>query len=356
MTEKIINPINIWFFKNMHKIKILISLIAIVIFCGLHTSNVFAQTPQNLVEGKIIEITSKDTLKVELTTGEKIIANTTTTFDIGNKIVITKIIDETGNAQYFASDHIRRDKLLILFLIFTGVVVIIGGGWGLMSIIGMGISFLVIFKIILPKLLAGEDPITTAIMGSLIIIPVTFYLSHGINKKTNLSIVGTIISLIATGILAKIFVEFSNITGTASEEVMFLKMYMGNNLNTTGLVIAGIIIGGIGVLDDVTISQASIVQELKKANPELGFIDTYLRAMNVGRDHISSMVNTLVLVYAGASMPLLLMFVNNPMPYEQVINFEIIAEEIVKTLVGSIGLVMAVPITTLLACIFITEE
>ncbi|MCG2686467.1 YibE/F family protein, partial [Candidatus Parcubacteria bacterium] len=206
-----------------------------------------------------------------------------------------------------------------------------------------------IFKFILPQISAGRDPILVAIVGSLLIIPLTFYLSHGLNRKTTTAVLGTLAALLITGILAKIFTEATHLTGYASEEAAFLQVIKEGTINIKGLVLAGIIIGVLGILDDITVAQAAVVQQLKKANPQLKSSQLFTQAMGVGQDHIASMVNTLVLVYAGASLPLLLLFVDNPLPFSQVINYEIIAEEIVRTLVGSIGLIAAVPITTFLA-------
>jgi uncharacterized membrane protein len=213
----------------------------------------------------------------------------------------------------------------------------------------MGVSFAIIFSYILPTISSGADPIITAIIGSLLIIPATFYLSHGFNKKTTVAIIGTVISLLIVGALAGYFVDAAKLTGFASEEAAFLQVALGGTVNIRGLLLAGIIIGVLGVLDDITISQSSIVSELKLASPKIKFKELYTRAMNVGQDHISSMVNTLVLVYTGAALPLLLLFLNNSQPISQLISNELIADEIVRTLVGSIGLVLAVPITTLIA-------
>ena len=254
-----------------------------------------------------------------------------------------------GGETYLITDYVRRTPLLVLFLIFVVVTVIIGKWKGISSILGMGISFLVILKFILPSIYSGSDPVTIAILGSLAIIPVTFFLSHGFNRKTLVAIVGTLISLVATGILATLFVEATKLTGFASEEAGFLNVFKEGTINIKGLLLAGIIIGVLGVLDDITISQSAIVQELKIANPQLNSKELYKKAMSVGKDHIASMVNTLILVYTGAALPLLLLFVDNPRPFSELINYEIIADEIVRTLVGSIGLVLAVPITTFIA-------
>ncbi len=262
-------------------------------------------------------------------------------YGVGDEVVVSSF--------GYIADFVRRRPLIWLFAIFAILVLLIGKLWGLSSLLGMGFSFLIIFKIILPQILAGRDPIFITILGSLLIIPATFYLSHGFNKKATLAITGTLISLIIAGLLSKIFVELTHLTGYASEEAAFLQITQDEIINVKGLLLAGILIGVLGVLDDITIAQTAVVEQLRQANPKLKPQEIFKRAMSVGQDHIASMVNTLVLVYAGASLPLLLLFVENPHPLSEIINYEIIAEEIVRTLVGSIALIMAVPITTFLA-------
>jgi len=190
----------------------------------------------------------------------------------------------------------------------------------------------------------------------LAIIPATFFLSHGFNKKTWIAIGGTLIALIITGVLADIFVEGAKLTGFASEEAGFLQAHKLGLINIKGLLLAGIIIGVLGVLDDITVSQSAIVQQLKEANSKLKAGELYKKAMSVGKDHIASMVNTLILVYTGAALPLLLLFIDNPHPFSDIINYEIIADEVVRTLVGSIGLMLAVPITTFIAAFIASQE
>lgn len=270
-------------------------------------------------------------------------------YKVGDKVIVSYSKDFEGNDYFYITDYIRRSSLFWLFALFVILVAVVAKWRGLSSLLGMGISFFVIFSFILPKISAGSDPIQIAIIGSLFIIPITFYLSHGFNKKTTIAIAGTVIALIITGILAGIFVEAAKLTGFASEEAGFLQVAKQGEINIKGLLLAGIIIGVLGVLDDITVSQSAIILQLKEANPKMKFDELYKRAMNVGQDHISSMVNTLVLVYTGAALPLLLLFSDNPHPFSEVINYEIIADEIVRTLVGSIGLVLAVPITTLIA-------
>ncbi len=213
----------------------------------------------------------------------------------------------------------------------------------------MIISFIIIFQFIIPQILYGNNPIVIAVLGSFFIIPITFYLSHGFNKKTTVAVVSTIIALVFTGVFAQIFVALTNLTGFGSEEAAFVQTLVPGMINMKGLLLAGIIIGVSGILDDVTISQSALIEQLFQTDQKLTAKELYSKGMNVGRDHIASLVNTLILIYAGASLPLLILFVNNPHPISEIINYEFIASEIVRTLVGSIGLILAVPISTLLA-------
>jgi uncharacterized membrane protein len=243
-----------------------------------------------------------------------------------------------------------------LLAIFVTTAILIGGWQGLTSLLGMVVSFGVIFMFILPQIALGKDPVGVVVIGSLAIIPATFLLSHGVNKKTGIAILGTLISLVITGFFAHFFVNTAKLTGFASEEAGFLQVYNPGLINMKGLLLAGIIIGLLGVLDDITISQAAIVAELKATDTKLAIGDLYKKAMRIGKDHIASMINTLVLVYTGAALPLLLLFINNPHSFLEVINYEIIADEVVRTLVGSIGLMLAVPITTIIACILVENN
>ena len=277
-------------------------------------------------------------------------------YHIDDKVMVSMSKGMDGKTNYYISDYMRRDALIVLFFIFIIVTVVIAKWRGLMSLLGMGISFLIIFSFILPKISTGSNPVEIAILGSLVIIPVSFFLSHGFNKKTFVAIAGTLVALIITGILSNIFVEAAKLTGFASEEAGFLQVAKQGAINMKGLLLAGIIIGVLGVLDDITISQSAIVFQLKEANNRLDIDELFKRAMNVGQDHISSMVNTLVLVYTGAALPLLLLFINNPHPFSEIVNYEIIADEIVRTLVGSIGLVLSVPITTFIATLVASRK
>lgn len=268
----------------------------------------------------------------------------------GDKVVIlytSNLFD--GEEIFYITDYVRRGGLSFLFIVFAIMAILIGGIWGATSLGGMAISFLVIFKIVLPWIVSGGNAVFVAIVGSAIIIPFTFSLSHGFKTKTWIAGLGTVLTLVITGIVAAVAVEVTHLTGFGSEEAGFLQVQLGEFVNMKGLLLAGMIISSLGILDDITISQASVVAELKEANKKYDINKLFRKGMNVGRDHIASLINTLVLVYVGASLPLLLLFINNPSPFSEVINIELIAEEIVRTLVGSMGLILAVPITTFLA-------
>jgi len=327
---------------------------------------------EQVVEGRVIGvreekiITSQDEeierqrLEVELTSKEKegeIVFVVTegslmmgkVEYQKGDLVLLTPFFDENGKEAYYLADFVRRKPLLLLFLVFVGLVVVIGGFRGVTSLLGLLASFLVIIFFLVPQIAMGKPPLLISIISSLLIIPLTFYLSHGINRKTSIAVVSTIFTLVLAGFLAHFTVEVTHLTGLVSEEVGFLQSANPDLFNVKGLLLAGIFLGLLGVLDDVTVSQAAIVEQLREINPQLSAKELFLKAMRVGKDHIASMVNTLILVYAGASLPLLLLFSQNPQPFLQVINFEIIAEEIVRMLVGSISLVLAVPLTTILA-------
>lgn len=297
-----------------------------------------------------LTITSKGELEQSKITLENI--DPRLEYQVGDRLMVYAASEE----QFLIADQVRIDSLLWLFLLFMALVLLISKWRGLGSLLGMAVSFGVIIWFILPKIAAGANPILIAILGSLIIIPATFYPSHGFNRKTNVAVLSTVLALLATGFLASFFITFAKLSGLSSEEAGFLQAMYPDLFNMRGLLMAGVIIGVLGVLDDVTVSQAAIVAQLRKANPNLGAAELYKRAMQVGHDHISSVVNTLILVYTGASLPLLLLFNDAARPFAEIVNYEPIAEEIIRTLVGSIGLILAVPISTLLASLFVDEK
>lgn len=280
-------------------------------------------------------------------------------YKIGDKVLVTPNLDEAGKETFFITDYVRAGKLYFIIFFFFALVAAVARKQGLKAILGLLATFAVLMKFIVPRILAGSDPVFISIVGSLVILTVTIYLVHGFNAKSSAAILGTLLSLIITGILAVIFTNLTRLTGFAQEESAFLVNLGARALNIKGLLLAGMIIGALGVLDDLAVSQASIAEQIKKANPELSDWEIYKRAMKVGVDHVSSIVNTLVLAYAGASLPIFILFTVNSadgLTFSQAINNEAIATEIVRTVAGSVGLILAVPLTTFIAIKFFRKK
>ncbi|MDD3679266.1 MAG: YibE/F family protein [Candidatus Shapirobacteria bacterium] len=276
-------------------------------------------------------------------------------FKTGDKIILALSSDMEGNNVFYIADYVRRPSLLLLAAIFVLLVLFIGRTRGFFSLIGLVLSFVVIMFLVLPLINQGGNPVLISVLASVLMVPLLFYSAHGFNRKTTVAAASTIIALTLTGVLARTFVVWANISGLSSEEMGFLQISHQGLINPQGLVLAGIIIGALGVLDDVTISQSAVVEKLKKVNPKINPKRLFKESLSVGQDHIASMVNTLVLVYAGASLPLLLLFINSTQKISLVVNYEIVAEELIRILVGSIGLIAAVPITTFLAVVFVRK-
>lgn len=277
------------------------------------------------------------------------------TYKVGEKVLVS-FTKATGGDHVSIIDYDRKQALLILAVIFIALVVLVTRWQGVASFIGMGFSFYIVVNMIIPQIVQGVNPVFISILGTALMIPVMFLLAHGINKKTVSAITGTLLSLLVTGLLAALFIDIAHLTGFASEEAVFIQSFNSDITMIRHLLLAGIIIGTLGILDDVTISQTAVVEKLVEANPKYSVRQLFVRSMDVGRDHIASLVNTLVLVYAGASLPLFVLFQNQKMAFSPIINHEIIATEIVRTLVASIGLVLAVPLTTLIAVVFIKQK
>ena len=249
----------------------------------------------------------------------------------------------------------RERPLLALLVVFIVVAVAVGRVKGLRALIALAISLVVLGAFILPAIAAGQSPLLVALVGSSVVMFLALYFSHGVNVRTTSAVIGTIASLAITGALATISVSAARFTGLAGEETSYLRATSAG-IDLRGLLLAGIIIGALGVLDDVTITQSSAVWELHQANPSLGFAGVYNAALRIGRDHIASAVNTLVLAYAGASLPLLLLFTQVGTPFGELFNGEPVATEVVRMLAGSIGLMASVPITTALTALVVRTD
>jgi uncharacterized membrane protein len=276
-------------------------------------------------------------------------------FRAGQRVRLA-VREQPGQPPYYNIQDLERGRpLLLLAALFVGAVVAFGRWQGVRSLVGLGLSFVVIVGFVVPAILHGHSPVLVAVTGAMAIMLISLYLSHGTGPKTTAAVVGTALALSLTAALAIAFVAAASLTGLASEEALSANFAVGG-LSLRGLLLAGIIIGGLGVLDDVTMSQASLVTELHHANPTAGMAELVGGALRVGRDHIAATVNTLFLAYAGAALPALILFVTGQDSLGTVATTEIVAVEVVRALCGSVGLIAAVPLTTILAALVATEE
>lgn len=294
---------------------------------------------------------------VKVNHGLEFVIGTYKKLSIGDKVVLAKpAITEGGKEFYYIIDQYRLPSLILMASAFFLVAIFFGRQRGLTSIIGMMFTIFILFYFIVPRILKGGDPLMTTIIGAVIIVLISIYLSHGFNRRTSIALVSTLISLLAAVIIDLLFVKFAGLSGNGTEEAFFLQ-FDTFKINLQGLLLAGILIGVLGVLDDITTAQSAAIEEIHLANPTLGFSDLYKKGLSIGREHIASLINTLVLAYAGASFPLLLLYGNKQLqPLWVTLNSNFISEEIVRSLVGSFVLVIAVPTTTALACFFYTRK
>ena len=285
----------------------------------------------------------------------EIIAVTGNVYKKGDRVIVSHQIDSEGDDVFYIADYVRRWPLYLLAFIFALAITLVGKAKGFRSLIALGISFTVILKLSIPLILMGWNPLVVGIGTCILIFLLIIYLTDGWSTKSHLAIISLTISLIIVALLSLLFTWLTRLTGMAGEETLFLLGVGRQALDFKGLFLAGVLIGALGVLDDVVIGQIEAVAQIKEANPKLPEKKIYSMAMEVGNAHIGAMVNTLFLAYAGASLPLLILFsIKEPpfLTFGQVINNELIAGEIVRTLVGSIGLALAMPIATYLAAYF----
>lgn len=277
----------------------------------------------------------------------------------GDKVLVSANVAINGETLFLVTDPVRRESLYLLAGIFGLLVVTLGGWRGVRSILSLAATILVIIKFISPMILDGANPVLISAVGGFAILVFVIYLTEGISKKSHLASLSIFICLLLTLALSIGFTNLTKLSGFASEETMFLLTAGRGLVNFQGLLLAGILIGTLGVLDDVAISQIEAVGQIREANPGLSDKKTFGLAFKLGNAHLGAVVNSLFLAYAGASLPLLMLFNLQEPPFQtlsQVINNEIIATEIVRTLIGSIGLALAIPISTLLATRYCTPR
>ena len=316
--------------------------------------------PAELVNGKVVDV---DRHRCEGAPCATVYVTVTSGPDDGESAILPDMqfgpgvpeLDRGDRVDYYFADFQRRLPLQLLALIFAGFVVAVARWRGVAALGALAVTWLVLVRFVIPAILEGASPVAVATVGGAAILFVTLFIAHGVSVRTTTALLGTLVSLGLTAVLAAVFVSVAHITGFSSDESTYIQA-LTTRVNVGGLVLGGIVIGSLGVLNDVTVTQASAVWEIHGADPSRHVRDLYRSGMRVGRDHIASVVDTLVLAYAGASLPLLIVFTIVGQPLGNVITGEVVAEEIVRTLVGSIGLVAAVPITTGLAAFVVSRS
>jgi len=280
-------------------------------------------------------------------------------YKAGDKVVMAVSYGPDNTPIFYVVDYVRINALWWLAAIFMAILFAVGRFKGVRSIISLVLSFAVIIKYIIPQILHGASPLMVTLVGSLFILFIIIYITEGFTPRAHLAVVSIFISLFLTIIISQFFVTLAKLTGATSEDVLFLFDLEGVKINLQGLLLAGIIIGALGVLDDVVISQIATVEQLKGANAGLGGRTLFKKAYEVGVSHIASMTNTLFLAYAGVSLPLLILFVSGQSvftSFSQAVNTELLSTELVRTLAGSIGLILSVPIATIVATFWFSRK
>jgi uncharacterized membrane protein len=269
----------------------------------------------------------------------------------GDTLVLTRDAGADGGASFTFFDYARGTPIVVLAIAFAVVVGLVARLRGLASLVGLAFAFFILFQFVLPGLLSEESPTLVSLVGSAAIMFVVLYLAHGFTTRTTTALIGTLFGLTLVAVLGSVAVSVARLTGLTNEEAVQLHTF-DPTLNFSGLVLAGVVVAGLGVLNDVTITQASAIWQLNEASPELTGRELFARGMAVGRDHIASTVYTIVFAYAGAALPLLLLFELYSQPFLVTLFSSAVAEEVIRTLVGAIALVLAVPLTTAAGAFF----
>lgn len=337
--------------------KSVFSVLVFVLIAQLVTAQSL-DTPQiTYLEGRITEIDFEtQTSQINLRQGDIIeaqvpdydIVPNAPIFKVGDVVEVAQVPDGTGNNSYEVIEWVRRPVLGWLLGLFVLVTVLVARLKGLRAILATALSLAIVMLYIVPQIIAGSSPILVSLIGAGGILFLAIFFVHGINWSTTAALFGTLVTIGLTLALGQLFINIAHLTGFGSEEAMYFNI-AADQINLKGLTLAGLLIGSLGALTDTSVVQASLVRELSHVNPRLGIRELYKRGMRVGRDHIGSLVNTLVFAYAGAALPTLLLLILNQFSLAHSLNMELIATQIVHTFVGSIGLVWAVPLTTFIA-------
>ncbi|MDD5068694.1 MAG: YibE/F family protein [Candidatus Pacebacteria bacterium] len=354
-------------------------LLTLVFLGGIQAAKAADLVPESRTTAKaqVLEILSQErkdipgtdtlsdyqTLKVKILDGDEKGAEVTVENDYlnlqkGDVFYLIHTIDKYNNINVYSVSEPYRIPALYFFIgLFVVCVVLFGGKQGVRGIIALALSFFFIGFLLLPGILHGYSPVLVSIGVSSLIIILGSYITHGFNKTTSSAVIGMIVTIIVTGILAFFAIKYARLSGFTTDESVYLNQNSRGQIDLAGLLLGGILIGLLGVLYDAAIGQAIAVEELHEVGPHLPKSTIYRRAIRIGREHIGALVNTLAIAYVGASLPLLLLFYSfGTGDYTQTINKEIFSTEIIRAIIGSIGLVLAVPITTLISTWMLVKE
>jgi uncharacterized membrane protein len=326
------------------------------------------QELQEVVEAEVVEIVSEkeraimgtgatalvQEVRAKVQTGERSgsvieFENDLVVLKPGDEVFLNRLLTINGDEYYVFKDVDRRGALILLAVLFFAVLVVFAGKQGLRAFGSLVVSIAAILFILVPLLLAGHHPVLTSLGVASLVLAIVLFGTHGINARSTIAFVGTVSAVAVTSAIAMVWVSFARLTGFGSDVSVYLNFNTGGTLDFAGLLLGAIIIGILGVLDDVSITQSSVVQELKAANTTLTMRELYTRASRVGKDHVGSLVNTLALAYVGVSLPLVLLMAGVDTSLGFILNQEIVAAELVRIIVSSIGLILVVPLTTLAA-------
>ncbi|MBA3781341.1 MAG: YibE/F family protein [Nocardioides sp.] len=262
---------------------------------------------------------------------------------------------EGADASYGYFGTERPTPLLVMTLVFALLVVVVARWRGLLALVGLAFSGLLIWEFMLPALLTGESGLLVGLSGSATIMFVVLYLTHGVSMRTSAALAGTLAGVLVTAGIGVVAVSATRLTGIADESAGLLSSYVGD-LSFQSLMACATIVAGLGVLNDVTITQSSSVWEIRAASPTMSRGQVFASGMRIGRDHIASIIYTIVFAYAGTALAVLLILQLYGLPVSVLLTTEEIGEEIVRTLASGIGLVLAVPLTTAIAAMTVPRE
>jgi uncharacterized membrane protein len=303
--------------------------------------------------------TATQEITVEVLTGNQkgeqvTFTNDFTQLAVGDVFFLRHEVSASEGREYYAvADPYRLHVLIALLVVFVVLTVLVGGRQGLRGLLSLAGSLLLIFYVLLPGITAGHSPMLVAIGTASLIIIAGSYVTHGANRTTTAAVLGMILTIVVTGIAAWYTVALAHLSGYASEEVTYVHFQFNGTIDLVGLLLGGILIGLLGVLYDSAIGQAVAVEELMRAGKHLSAREVFGRAMRMGREHIGALVNTLAIAYVGAALPLLLLLERASASFAYLVNAEVLATEAIRILIGSIGLILAVPVTTLIAVLIL---